>query len=75
MSYNELVDALASRLIKEIKIKKYHKKRCQQDDVKKRTCFFVRRRYFIKNDIYHPELNCNGTIEKRYKREVCVNHI
>jgi len=29
---------------------------------------FYRKRYYLRNDIYHPEYNPDGTIEKRYKR-------
>ena len=44
----------------------------RQNKGRSRIALKARERYYLKNDIYHPQYNINGSIEKRIKRPVVV---
>ena len=68
MSHEELCD-IALKYYKHLKrSRKENNRSYQKPKIKKYRQKKSLIYYYVKNDIYHPELNSNGTKERKYKR-------
>ena len=71
MSREQLQHQLIALLVKR-ETHRYKMAERARDASKKQAFSMASRRYYYKkNDIYHPELNPNGMIEKKFKNDSC----
>ena len=71
LTHEELLNIAVKYLMKRQKNVESVMKQHNKNRAKYNT--YARTYYYKKNDIYHPELNPNGMIEKKFKRQLLTN--
>ena len=68
MSHDELVENARMRLYQKALSLNSSKRYCNSENGREKNKKSALRSYYKKNNLYHPELNIQGEIERKYKR-------